>query len=138
MAKKNLFAATKTNRRVGAKTTIARLRAEGGDGNSALYKTRSQTVFGECTEEDANIVMVGEGGRPGGFARKQTFVGPAGRLSDARRREAGVRSLGPVYAPHAVKHFSSERTRQETHSQNSTGGRRSRRAKGWIDMSRGC
>lgn len=68
-----------------------------------LYKTGTQTVFGEGPAH-ARIVMIGE--QPGDredLAGKP-FVGPAGKLLDRALKEAGI-DRGEVYVTNAVKHF---------------------------------
>jgi DNA polymerase len=68
-----------------------------------LWKTGTQTVFGEGSE-DAEIVFVGE--QPGDKEdlEGRPFVGPAGQVLDEGLEAAGVdRSL--AYVTNAVKHF---------------------------------
>jgi DNA polymerase len=68
-----------------------------------LYKTGTQTVFGEG-ESKARIVFVGE--QPGNEEdlTGRPFVGPAGRLLDQALEQAGIdRSL--AYVTNVVKHF---------------------------------
>jgi uracil-DNA glycosylase family protein len=68
-----------------------------------LYKTGTQTVFGEGLAS-ARAVLLGE--QPGDQEDKQgrPFVGPAGRLLDRALEEAGIdRKL--VYVTNVVKHF---------------------------------
>ena len=68
-----------------------------------LYKTGTQTVFGEGTE-DAEIMLVGE--QPGDREdiEGKPFVGPAGRVLDEALEEAGI-DRRRVYVTNAVKHF---------------------------------
>lgn len=68
-----------------------------------LYKTGTQTVFGEGPSR-AKIFMVGE--QPGDQEdlAGRPFVGPAGTLLDRALLEAGV-DRGDVYLTNAVKHF---------------------------------
>ena len=68
-----------------------------------LYKTGTQTVFGEGAEH-AEIMFVGE--QPGDREdlEGKPFVGPAGRLLDEALNEAGI-DRGRVYITNAVKHF---------------------------------
>ena len=68
-----------------------------------LYKTGTQTVFGEGAEH-AEIMFVGE--QPGDREdlEGKPFVGPAGRLLDEALREAGI-DRDKVYITNAVKHF---------------------------------
>jgi uracil-DNA glycosylase family protein len=68
-----------------------------------LWKTGTQTVFGEGSE-GARLLLVGE--QPGDKEdlEGRPFVGPAGRLLDKALEEAGIdRSL--VYVTNVVKHF---------------------------------
>lgn len=68
-----------------------------------LYKTGTQTVFGEGPET-ARIVMIGE--QPGDREdlAGRPFVGPAGKLLDRALVEAGI-DRDDVYLTNAVKHF---------------------------------
>jgi uracil-DNA glycosylase family protein len=89
----------------GAETrTLDELRAEAADCKACdLWKTGTQTVFGEGSE-DARIVFVGE--QPGDKEdlAGRPFVGPAGRVLDEGLEAAGIeRSL--AYVTNAVKHF---------------------------------
>src|SRR5258708_27087855 len=68
-----------------------------------LYKTGTQTVFGEGLET-ARAIFVGE--QPGDIEDRvgRPFVGPAGKLLDRALEEAGIdRKL--VYVTNVVKHF---------------------------------
>jgi uracil-DNA glycosylase len=68
-----------------------------------LYKTGTQTVFGEGTR-NAEVMFVGE--QPGDqedLAGKP-FVGPAGRLLDEALVDAGI-DRAKVYVTNVVKHF---------------------------------
>ena len=68
-----------------------------------LYKTGTQTVFGEGLAA-ARAILVGE--QPGDSEDKsgRPFVGPAGKLLDRALEEAGIdRKL--VYVTNVVKHF---------------------------------
>jgi uracil-DNA glycosylase family protein len=68
-----------------------------------LYKTGTQTVFGEGAKS-AGVMFVGE--QPGDQEDLQgrPFVGPAGKLLDRAMEEAGIdRSL--AYVTNVVKHF---------------------------------
>src|SRR5437016_3821896 len=68
-----------------------------------LYKTGTQTVFGEGSRE-ARAMFIGE--QPGDSEDKagRPFVGPAGKLLDRALEEAGIdRKL--VYVTNTVKHF---------------------------------
>ena len=68
-----------------------------------LYKTGTQTVFGEGAG-DARVMFVGE--QPGDREdiEGKPFVGPAGRLLDEALKEAGI-DRTRVYITNAVKHF---------------------------------
>ena len=68
-----------------------------------LYKTGTQTVFGEGFET-ARAIFLGE--QPGDAEDRsgRPFVGPAGKLLDRALEEAGIdRKL--VYVTNVVKHF---------------------------------
>jgi uracil-DNA glycosylase len=68
-----------------------------------LYKTGTQTVFGEGTR-NAEVMFIGE--QPGDqedLAGKP-FVGPAGRLLDEALVDAGI-DRAKVYVTNVVKHF---------------------------------
>jgi uracil-DNA glycosylase len=84
--------------------TLPKLRdAAGGCKACDLWKTGTQTVFGEGTR-NADIVFVGE--QPGDKEdlAGRPFVGPAGRVLDEALDEAGIdRRL--AYVTNAVKHF---------------------------------
>ena len=68
-----------------------------------LYKTGTQTVFGEGAR-GADALFVGE--QPGDQEDKagKPFVGPAGRLLDEALEDAGV-DRTQVYVTNVVKHF---------------------------------
>jgi uracil-DNA glycosylase family protein len=68
-----------------------------------LYKTGTQTVFGEG-KASAEVVFVGE--QPGDQEDLQgrPFVGPAGKLLDKALDDAGI-DRRQVYLTNAVKHF---------------------------------
>jgi uracil-DNA glycosylase len=68
-----------------------------------LYKTGTQTVFGEGARS-AEVMFVGE--QPGDQEDKvgKPFVGPAGRLFDQALEEAGI-DRTQVYVTNVVKHF---------------------------------
>ena len=68
-----------------------------------LYKTATQTVFGEGKRE-ARVMFVGE--QPGNDEDLQgsPFVGPAGKLLDKCLAEAAI-DRQEVYVTNAVKHF---------------------------------
>ncbi len=84
--------------------TLLRLRdAAAGCRACDLYKTGTQTVFGEGAEQ-ASVMFVGE--QPGDRedVEGKPFVGPAGRLLDEALEAAGI-DRGRVYITNAVKHF---------------------------------
>jgi DNA polymerase len=68
-----------------------------------LYKTATQTVFGEGAAH-AQVMFVGE--QPGDREdiEGKPFVGPAGRVLDEALEEAGIERRY-VYITNAVKHF---------------------------------
>src|SRR5438105_11330598 len=68
-----------------------------------LYKTATQTVFGEGPKK-APIMLVGE--QPGDYedVAGKPFVGPAGKIMNRALVEAGI-DRGEVYVTNAVKHF---------------------------------
>ena len=68
-----------------------------------LYKTGTQTVFGEGAEH-AQVMFVGE--QPGDREdiEGKPFVGPAGRVLDEALEEARI-DRSRVYITNAVKHF---------------------------------
>jgi uracil-DNA glycosylase len=68
-----------------------------------LYKTGTQTVFGEGAQH-AKVMFVGE--QPGDREdiEGKPFVGPAGRLLDEALTAAGIDRV-QVYITNAVKHF---------------------------------
>jgi uracil-DNA glycosylase family protein len=84
--------------------TLPKLReAAAGCRACDLYKTGTQTVFGEGTQT-AEVMFVGE--QPGDQEDLQgrPFVGPAGQLLDRAMEEAGIdRSF--AYVTNVVKHF---------------------------------
>jgi uracil-DNA glycosylase len=69
-----------------------------------LYRTGTQTVFGEGPTQHADVMFVGE--QPGNQEDRQghPFVGPAGRVLDEALEEVGI-DRGRVYVTNAVKHF---------------------------------
>ncbi len=68
-----------------------------------LYKTGTQTVFGEGLKK-AEVVLVGE--QPGDKEdiEGRPFVGPAGKLLDSALDRAGI-DRNDVYITNVVKHF---------------------------------
>lgn len=85
--------------------TIEKLReAAAGCKACDLYKTGTQTVFGEGGGKRPRIVFIGE--QPGHQEdlAGHPFVGPAGRILDQALAQAGIdRAL--VYVTNVVKHF---------------------------------
>jgi uracil-DNA glycosylase len=84
--------------------TLTRLqRAAAGCKACPLWKTGTQTVFGEGPE-DAELMFVGE--QPGDREdiEGHPFVGPAGRLFDQALEDAGL-DRSRTYVTNAVKHF---------------------------------
>jgi uracil-DNA glycosylase len=68
-----------------------------------LYKTGTQTVFGEGPSR-AELMLVGEQPGDAEDLAGHPFVGPAGKLLDRALEQAGIdRSL--VYLTNVVKHF---------------------------------
>jgi DNA polymerase len=69
-----------------------------------LYRTGTQTVFGEGPTQQADVMFVGE--QPGNQEDRQghPFVGPAGRVLDEALEEVGI-DRSRVYVTNAVKHF---------------------------------
>jgi DNA polymerase len=94
-----------------------------------LYKTGTQTVFGEG-KVGAKMMMVGE--QPGDQEDKagKPFVGPAGKLLDKALEEVGI-DRGEVYVTNAVKHFKWEpRGTRRIHSKPSA--REVQACKPWV------
>ena len=84
--------------------TIANLRkAAAGCKACDLWKTGTQTVFGEGSQNSA-VMFVGE--QPGDREdlSGKPFVGPAGRLLDEALEEAGI-DRKEIYVTNVVKHF---------------------------------
>ena len=87
-----------------SRQSLAKLReAAAGCTACDLYKTGTQTVFGEG-KAGAEVVFVGE--QPGDQEDLQgkPFVGPAGKLLDKALDDAGI-DRTQVYLTNAVKHF---------------------------------
>ena len=85
--------------------TIATLReAAAGCHACDLWKTGTQTVFGEGEGAKPRVMLVGE--QPGDQEDIQghPFVGPAGKLLDKALAEAGI-DRKEIYVTNAVKHF---------------------------------
>jgi uracil-DNA glycosylase len=86
------------------KPSLSKLRdAAAGCTACDLYKTGTQTVFGEGARS-ADVMFVGE--QPGDQEDLQgkPFVGPAGKLLDKALEEAGI-DRSKVYVTNVVKHF---------------------------------
>lgn len=84
--------------------TLARLReAAAGCTACPLYKTGTQTVFGEGPE-DAPLMLVGEQPGDSEDLAGRPFVGPAGKLLDQALAEAGI-DRSRTYVTNTVKHF---------------------------------
>jgi uracil-DNA glycosylase family protein len=68
-----------------------------------LYKTATQTVFGEGPKNPA-LMLVGE--QPGDYedVAGKPFVGPAGKIMNRALEDAGI-DRKEVYVTNAVKHF---------------------------------
>jgi DNA polymerase len=84
--------------------TLPALReAAGGCKGCPLYKTGTQTVFGEGLPS-ASVMFVGE--QPGDQEDREgrPFVGPAGRILDQALQEVGI-NRSEAYVTNAVKHF---------------------------------
>jgi DNA polymerase len=85
--------------------TIPKLREAAADCRACdLWKTGTQTVFGEGGGAKPRVMFVGE--QPGDQEDIQghPFVGPAGKLLDKALAEAGIQRKD-VYVTNAVKHF---------------------------------
>ena len=84
--------------------TVAELRAAAADCTAcALYRTATQTVFGEGPEE-ALIMLIGEQPGDAEDLAGHPFVGPAGKLLDRCLAEAGI-NRARTYVTNVVKHF---------------------------------
>jgi uracil-DNA glycosylase len=84
--------------------TLQQLRREAGGCRACdLYKTATQTVFGEGAER-AEVMLVGE--QPGDREdiEGHPFVGPAGKVLDQGLEQAGI-DRNRVYITNVVKHF---------------------------------
>ncbi|PYS34433.1 MAG: uracil-DNA glycosylase [Acidobacteria bacterium] len=85
--------------------TVPKLRAAAADCRACdLWKTGTQTVFGEGGGPRPRVMFVGE--QPGDQEDIQghPFVGPAGKILDKALAEAGI-DRKEVYVTNAVKHF---------------------------------
>ena len=103
MAQQSLFDETAAPL-IPTRPTLKKLKeAAAGCTACPLWKTGTQTVFGEGSPK-AEVMFVGE--QPGDQEDKagRPFVGPAGKLLDKAMEEAGIdRSL--AYVTNVVKHF---------------------------------
>jgi uracil-DNA glycosylase len=103
MAQESLFDETAAPL-VPERPSLSKLReAAAGCKACDLWKTGTQTVFGEGTSK-AEVMFVGE--QPGDQEDQlgEPFVGPAGKVLDQALEEAGIdRSL--AYVTNVVKHF---------------------------------
>src|SRR5438552_6975983 len=112
--------------------TLAALReAAKGCHGCPLYKTGTQTVFGEG-RKDSRIIMIGE--QPGDQEDKagHPFVGPAGRILNDALEEVGI-DRDDVYVTNAVKHFKWEpRGTRRIHSKPSA--REVQACKPWLSV----
>jgi probable DNA metabolism protein len=87
-----------------AKITLNTLKeSAAGCQGCPLYKTGTQTVFGEGAKT-SKIIMVGE--QPGDQEDRagKPFVGPAGQMLDTALEEVGI-DRNDVYVTNTVKHF---------------------------------
>src|SRR5499427_10357087 len=86
-----------------------------------LWKTGTQTVFGEGGGPKPRVMLVGE--QPGDQEDIQghPFVGPAGKLLDRALADAGI-DRADVYVTNAVKHFKFEERGKRRIHKKPTGG----------------
>ncbi|HEY7059042.1 MAG TPA: UdgX family uracil-DNA binding protein, partial [Vicinamibacterales bacterium] len=86
------------------KPTLKTVRRQAEDCRACrLYKTGTQTVFGEGPEKPT-VMMVGEQPGDAEDLAGRPFVGPAGKLLDRAMAEAGL-DRTRVYVTNVVKHF---------------------------------
>jgi uracil-DNA glycosylase len=111
--------------------TLDHLREAAADCKACdLYKTGTQTVFGEGPSR-ADVMFVGE--QPGDYEDREghPFVGPAGRVLDEALQEVGI-SRERVYVTNAVKHFKwIARGKRRIHSKPNA--REIRACRAWLD-----
>ena len=111
--------------------TLDHLREAAADCKACdLYKTGTQTVFGEGPPR-ADVMFVGE--QPGDYEDREghPFVGPAGRVLDEGLQEVGI-SRERVYVTNAVKHFKwIARGKRRIHSKPNA--REIRACRAWLD-----
>jgi DNA polymerase len=87
-----------------SKPTLKTVRRKAEDCRACrLYKTGTQTVFGEGPERPT-VMMVGEQPGDAEDLAGRPFVGPAGKLLDRAMAEAGL-DRTRVYVTNVVKHF---------------------------------
>ena len=87
-----------------AEPSIPALReAAAGCTNCELYRSATQTVFGEGPER-ARVMLVGEQPGDAEDLAGHPFVGPAGKLLDRCLVEAGI-DQAQTYVTNVVKHF---------------------------------
>jgi len=83
---------------------VAELRATAADCTAcALYRTATQTVFGEGPEGSL-VMLIGEQPGDAEDIAGHPFVGPAGKLLDRCLAEAGI-DRARTYVTNVVKHF---------------------------------
>jgi uracil-DNA glycosylase family protein len=85
------------------KTLPALRRAAAGCRGCDLYKSATQTVFGEGPPK-AELMLVGEAPGDREDREGEPFVGPAGRIL-RQALEAAAIEIGSTYVTNAVKHF---------------------------------
>src|SRR5438552_17349207 len=114
--------------------TVPKLRAAAADCRACdLWKTGTQTVFGEGGGPRPRVMFVGE--QPGDQEDIQghPFVGPAGKILDKALAEAGI-DRKEVYVTNAVKHFKwapAPRGKRRLHSKPS--GAEVRACRPWLE-----
>jgi DNA polymerase len=128
MAKKSEFPGAEAF--LPAKVSLRTLReAAGGCKGCDLWKTGTQTVFGEGPT-DATVMFVGE--QPGDQEDKAgtPFIGPSGKMLDEVLQKVGI-DRSEVYVTNAVKHFKWEpRGKRRIHSK--PGAREVAACKPWL------
>ncbi|MBV9748425.1 MAG: UdgX family uracil-DNA binding protein [Acetobacteraceae bacterium] len=114
----------------GARTLDRLKQAAAGCRACDLFRTGTQTVFGEGPSR-AQVMFVGE--QPGDQEDRagKPFVGPAGRILDDALDEVGI-DRSRVYITNAVKHFKWEaRGKRRIHSKPNA--REIRACRAWLD-----
>jgi DNA polymerase len=85
--------------------TLLKLReAAAGCKACDLWKTGTQTVFGEGGGVRPRVMLVGEQPSDQEDIQGRPFVGPAGRILDKALEDAGI-DRNEIYVTNAVKHF---------------------------------